>query len=83
MQTETSKKKEQTTLESTVSNIRLGRLEALLSSVFFAWIFYFIKASNHSTAQLAFVRGSLNVIILYIHSLFSKDDLFASWYELD
>ncbi len=66
-----------------LSNIAIGRIEALISSMLFAWIFYFIKASEHNTSQLAWVRGTFNCVFLYIHSRISKDCLFGSWKELD
>ena len=61
----------------------IGRIEALLSSVFFALMYYFIKASSHNAAQLAVVRGVGNMLILYVHSRITKESLFGSWKELD
>lgn len=61
-----------------ISNRSLGRLEALLSTVFNALAFYCVKASPYGSNQVTFGRAILNVIGVYALAKLIKDDLYES-----
>ena len=60
----------------------IGRIEALISSVVFAFMFYFTKKSGCNAAEVAVVRGIGNLIILYVQSRLTKESLFGSHEDL-
>lgn len=66
-----------------ISNPMLGRIEALLSAVLMSFTFYFVKASPYSASQIGFIRGIINLAILYTQSVVMKIPLFGDWVKLE
>src|SRR3990167_7347297 len=69
-------------MQMEISSGTIGRLEALLSAVLSAYMFYVIKSSSHTVAQLAVIRGILNVLIGAVHAHITGTSLFGDWRSL-
>ena len=61
----------------------LGRIEAFLSAGFLAFIFYFVKSSTHDAQQMSYLRGALNIPILVVQVIITKEDLFGDWEKVN